>query len=133
MLNDALHGLSGEEKLENVCIVENNMMHLSEKMDHNRNIVTQIVKPLLIESVINLDKLEDVYDIHVPDLHEFSFSNHALVHNCDAMRYLCVSLPKTRDGLSAQELEKRYQEAYYGEHANLPSMFRDNSSGPHHF
>ena len=35
-------------------------------------------------------------------------------HFADSMRYLCVSLPKTQDGLSAQDLEKRYQEAVYG-------------------
>jgi hypothetical protein len=32
-------------------------------------------------------------------------------HACDAMRYLAVSLSKTRDGLSAEELDKRYYEA----------------------
>lgn len=47
-------------------------------------------------------------------------------HAADAMRYLCVSLPKTRDGLSAQELEKRYNEARYGQ--TLPSMFQDPHS-----
>jgi len=30
------------------------------------------------------------------------------------MRYLAVSLPKTRDGLSADDLDKRYREAMYG-------------------
>jgi hypothetical protein len=42
------------------------------------------------------------------------------------MRYLAISLPKTRDGLSAQELEKRYQEARYGTQSNIPSIFRDD-------
>lgn len=46
-------------------------------------------------------------------------------HFADCMRYLCVSLPKTRDGLSAEALEKRYQEARYGEsQSNQPSIFR---------
>jgi len=35
-------------------------------------------------------------------------------HFADAMRYLAISLPKTRDGLSAEDLEKRYQAAMYG-------------------
>lgn len=35
-------------------------------------------------------------------------------HFADAMRYLAISLPKTRDGLSAEELDKRYREATYG-------------------
>lgn len=125
MLKDALHGLSGEESLENVCTVEKNIMHLSENKEHNRNIVIQIVRPLLIESVTYLAKQEDVYDIYVPEMHEFSLSNHALVHNCDAMRYLCISLPKTRDSLSPEELDQRYNEARYGHHSNVPSFFRD--------
>jgi hypothetical protein len=54
-------------------------------------------------------------------------------HACDSMRYLCVSLPKTRDSLSADELEKRYREAVYGENHNHPSVFRDDHGGPHHF
>ena len=48
-------------------------------------------------------------------------------HAADAMRYLCISLPKMRDGLSPQELDKRYQEAVYGTHnTNMPSVFRDD-------
>ena len=46
-------------------------------------------------------------------------------HASDAMRYLAVSLPKTRDGGSPEELEKRYQEAMYGSQGQLPSFFRD--------
>jgi len=44
-------------------------------------------------------------------------------HAADAMRYLCVSLPKTRDGLSPEELDRRYNEAMYG--GSLPSVFDD--------
>ena len=44
----------------------------------------------------------------------------------DAMRYLCISLPKTRDGLSAEDLEKRYRETVLGTNANMPSVFRDD-------
>lgn len=48
-------------------------------------------------------------------------------HFADAMRYLCVSLPKTRDGLTPEGLDKRYQEAVYGtSNANMPSIFRDD-------
>jgi phage terminase large subunit len=46
-------------------------------------------------------------------------------HFADTMRYLCISLPKTRDGLSAAELDKRYQEAYTGG-ASLPRIFMDD-------
>lgn len=47
-------------------------------------------------------------------------------HYADAMRYLCVSLPKTRDGLSPEELDKRYQEAVYGTNNAMPAVFRDD-------
>lgn len=47
-------------------------------------------------------------------------------HAADAMRYLCISLPKTRDGLSPQELDKRYNEAMLGPNAGLPGIFRDD-------
>lgn len=47
-------------------------------------------------------------------------------HFADAMRYLCISLPKTRDGLSAQELDKRYQEAFMGAQSNMPAVFRED-------
>lgn len=47
-------------------------------------------------------------------------------HWADALRYLAISLPKTRDGLTAEELDKRYQEALYGNNAHLPPMFRND-------
>lgn len=45
-------------------------------------------------------------------------------HGADAMRYLCLSLPKTRDGLTPEQLEKRYRQAVYGEQDNMPAVFR---------
>jgi hypothetical protein len=53
-------------------------------------------------------------------LHDLS-SNFA-----DAMRYLCLSLPKTRDGLSSEDIDKNYREAKYGNQSNLPGFFRDD-------
>jgi len=44
-------------------------------------------------------------------------------HWADALRYMCISLPKTRDGLSAEELDSRYHEARYGSQ-KLPEFFR---------
>lgn len=56
-------------------------------------------------------------------------------HFADAMRYLCVSLPKTRDGLTPEELDKRYRETVYGTASNMPAVFRDDlpQSGPSFF
>lgn len=78
---------------------------------------------LLVKALENYrqeyDVKRKVYKSH--PLHDFSS------HFCDAMRYLCVSLPKTRDGTSAEELEKRYQEAMYGSNqSSQPSIFRDD-------
>ena len=44
----------------------------------------------------------------------------------DALRMLCVSLPKTCDGLTPEDLDRRFQEAMYGDDANLPPLFRDD-------
>jgi phage terminase large subunit len=46
-------------------------------------------------------------------------------HYADALRYLAISLPKTADGLTAEELDKRFNEAQYGKQSNMPRFFRD--------
>lgn len=45
-------------------------------------------------------------------------------HGSDAMRYLCISLPKTKDALSSEELDRRYVEAFSGN--TLPGPFNDD-------
>lgn len=45
-------------------------------------------------------------------------------HFADSMRYLAITLPKTRDGLSPEDLDKRYNEAMLGPNSNMPSVFR---------
>lgn len=63
------------------------------------------------------DTKKKVYKNH--PLHDWSS------HWADAMRYLCISLPKLKDGVSPQDLERRYQEARYGTQSNMPPVFRD--------
>ncbi len=46
-------------------------------------------------------------------------------HFADALRYLCVSLSKTKDGASPEELDRRYREAIGGHGSNLPGLFGD--------
>jgi len=46
-------------------------------------------------------------------------------HYADSFRYLAVSLPKTSDSLSAEELDLKYQEAMFGSEAKIPDFFRD--------
>lgn len=47
-------------------------------------------------------------------------------HFADSMRYLCLSLPKTRDSLTPEELDRRYNEAMLGDNAYLPPVYRDD-------
>jgi phage terminase large subunit len=51
-------------------------------------------------------------------------------HFADAFRYLAVSLPKTSDGLSAEQREKDYYEAMYGQRSILPPVFQDHYYEP---
>lgn len=51
-------------------------------------------------------------------LHDFAS------HFADAMRYLCLSLPRTRDGLTPEKLQEMRNKALYGEESNFPSVFR---------
>jgi len=46
-------------------------------------------------------------------------------HGADATRYAFLSLAKCSPSLSPEDLEKRYQEAMYGD--QLPEMFRDTN------
>lgn len=49
-------------------------------------------------------------------------------HASDSMRYLCTALPKLRTTTSPEDLEKRYQEAMYGNQSGMPRMFRDEGN-----
>lgn len=46
-------------------------------------------------------------------------------HFCDSYRYLATSLSKTRDDLSAQEIDQNYNEAVYGTDKKLPEFFQN--------
>lgn len=46
-------------------------------------------------------------------------------HGADAMRYLALSVPRTRDNLTAEDLDKRYHDAVYG--GRIPSVFDDQA------
>jgi hypothetical protein len=48
-------------------------------------------------------------------------------HYADALRYLCLALPRcSRRGTTPEELDRRYREAVLGPQAGLPAMFRDD-------
>jgi phage terminase large subunit len=46
-------------------------------------------------------------------------------HAADAARYLCLSLNKLQDGLTPEELDRRYQQAINGPQGGLPKFFQD--------
>lgn len=57
-------------------------------------------------------------------------------HGCDALRYACLSVPKTSDSLTQADIEKQKREALYGSNANLPPFFRNDQpwhNEPHGF
>lgn len=64
------------------------------------------------------DHKRKVYKGH--PLHDWSS------HWADCLRYLCISLPKAKDGETPEEFERRRNEAIYGPQSNLPSVFRDD-------
>lgn len=46
-------------------------------------------------------------------------------HGADALRYMAISLPKTQDSMTPEDLERNYQEAMYGNRTNLPKFFQN--------
>ena len=45
-------------------------------------------------------------------------------HACDALRYLCISLPRTSERMTAADIDKIQSEALSGPATNLPTFFR---------
>ena len=72
-----------------------------------------------------IENYRQEYDAKKQDYKPMPLHNYAS-HAADALRYLCVSLPKVRDGSSPEDLERRYQETVYGVNSTLPSVFRDD-------
>ncbi len=65
------------------------------------------------------DAKKKIYKKH--PLHDWSS------HFADSFRYLAVSLPKTADSISADDLEKRFQETIGGVDSTLPQFFQNVS------
>lgn len=57
-------------------------------------------------------------------LHDFTS------HAADAARYMALSLSKLSDGLTAEELDRRYEQAVQGPQGGLPKFFQDT---PHRY
>lgn len=50
-------------------------------------------------------------------------------HAADAMRYLCAALPKTKDGMSQADVDRKRAEALYGVSENHTGFFRQDLPG----
>ena len=48
-------------------------------------------------------------------------------HYADSLRYLCLSLPKTQDGMTPEDIDRNYRKAVYGTDMELPAFFRDQT------
>lgn len=48
-------------------------------------------------------------------------------HGCDALRYACLSFPKTSDSLTQADIDKQRSQALYGNKSKLPEFFRDDA------
>ena len=119
-------GQNGKELPNYVFGVMNHLWRLLEQVGMNKNSAMNDARHLIIEHVNFLCERADVYCINVPDVHHFSLFNGAIVHNshaADCMRYLAISLPKVKDGLSSEQIERNYREARYGE--QLPAPFNE--------
>lgn len=47
-------------------------------------------------------------------------------HYADALRYLCMSIHKTKKGMSAEDFDRKKAQALYGNNQDLPRFFRDD-------
>lgn len=47
-------------------------------------------------------------------------------HYADALRYMCLSIHKTKKGMSTDDFERKKAQALYGNQGDLPRFFRDD-------
>lgn len=95
MPKDLNPGQSGKEKKKHAKNVEKFHQCFCEKVEIRNDSAQENVELLIIESVEYSESREDVYDIEVENVHCFSLSNGAVVHNshgADAFGYLAVAV-----------------------------------------
>jgi hypothetical protein len=47
-------------------------------------------------------------------------------HYADCLRYLCLSIHKTKKGMTSEEFDRKKAQALYGAQGNLPGLFQNN-------
>jgi len=112
-LSELKDGRNGNGKPNHVFNVEKRSWRLFVSRAIRKSFAVIIAKPLIIERVNPLSRKEDTWCLTVPDVHEFSLTNGALVHNsshaADAFRYGCVTEPKSKaTSGSIKYPERRY-------------------------
>lgn len=51
-------------------------------------------------------------------------------HGCDAFRYMCISLSKSKDSMTQADADKLKSEVLYGNEPRLASVFQQPNNGP---
>jgi phage terminase large subunit len=70
-----------------------------------------------------LENYRQEYDIKLKVYNNKPLHNWAS-HYADSARYLALSLPRTRDGVTKEELDNQFARAVYGTEGTLPPFFR---------
>ena len=126
--SDVKYGKHGSESQEIANIVENHSIASLEAVVTLKNTAIKTVRQLHVVNVKQLESKENVYCITVPDAGHFSLANGAIVKNChyaDTLRYLCLSLHKTKVGMTPEDFERKKAMALYGGGHMLPPVFDD--------
>lgn len=89
-------------------------------------VINTILQKHVVKSVqLNShQELEEVYDLTI-DTDNCYYANGYLVSNCDAVRYLAISVKGIRKGMSSDDVKRLYNKSRYGNQRNFPVQFRD--------
>jgi phage terminase large subunit len=68
---------------------------------------------------------EHVYDLTIENDNCY-YANGYLVSNCDAVRYMCQAIHKTKRGMTSEEFDRAKAEALYGSKNQLPRFFNND-------
>lgn len=93
-------------------------------------VINTLLKKHVVKDVqsYQLETPKAVYDLTI-ETDNCYYANGYLVSNSDSMRYLCAALPKTRSGGDPEALERRYQDAVYGQQSRFSGPFKTDGFG----
>lgn len=126
MLKNIKFGRSGNAEKCSAFSVNQSLAVLYEEMGTHKNFVTQTAKACTIAKIRELKTREDVYDISVPGVRHFSLSNGAIVHNCDAVRYMALTLDLHTQGMTVEDVHRGYNQAMFSNSQQLDYPFTND-------